>query len=195
MLILILPGKLEFSSPTLWQETWFKGLLLFGVIWSCWISSYIEICLRSFICLFYKWRIVLPLNIVAGTPVGKLWVSMVKNWLHLGCVAQLAEHWIPNPKVVGSNPAAFSDIRDSIVASIPACHAGDRGSIPRRGARTFCPFGLVVWFLLWVQEVPGSNPGTDPDLIAFVPERSKGLDSSSSVFVLVGSNPIECIFF
>ena len=24
-----------------------------------------------------------------------------------GCVAQLAEHWIPNPKVVGSNPAAF----------------------------------------------------------------------------------------
>ena len=24
-------------------------------------------------------------------------------------------------------------IRDSIVASIPACHAGDRGSIPRRG--------------------------------------------------------------
>ena len=29
--------------------------------------------------------------------------------------------------------------------------------------------------------------------IAFVPERSKGLDSSSSVFVLVGSNPTECI--
>ena len=24
-------------------------------------------------------------------------------------------------------------IRDSIVASIPACHAGDRGSIPRHG--------------------------------------------------------------
>ena len=24
-------------------------------------------------------------------------------------------------------------IRDSIVASIPACHAGDRGLIPRRG--------------------------------------------------------------
>ena len=28
-------------------------------------------------------------------------------------------------------------IRDSIVASIPACHAGDRGSIPRRGAFLF----------------------------------------------------------
>ena len=64
-------------------------------------------------------------------------VGRVKNGRYLGCVAQLAEHWIPNPKVVGSNPAAFSDIgdiRDSIVASIPACHAGDRGSIPRRGA-------------------------------------------------------------
>ena len=24
-----------------------------------------------------------------------------------------------------------------------------------------CPFGLVVWFLLRVQEVPGSNPGMD----------------------------------
>ena len=31
--------------------------------------------------------------------------------------------------------------------------------------------------------------------IAFVPERSKGLDSSSSVFVLVGSSPTECIIF
>ena len=30
----------------------------------------------------------------------------------------------------------FIDLRlhDSIVVSIPACHAGDRGSIPRRGA-------------------------------------------------------------
>ena len=29
-------------------------------------------------------------------------------------------------------------IRDSIVASIPACHAGDRGLIPRRGGEHFC---------------------------------------------------------
>ena len=28
-------------------------------------------------------------------------------------------------------------ILDSIVVSIPACHAGDRGSIPRRGDNTF----------------------------------------------------------
>ena len=33
------------------------------------------------------------------------------------------------------------DFRDSIVASIPACHAGDRGSIPRRGEKFFaCKF-------------------------------------------------------
>ena len=27
----------------------------------------------------------------------------------------------------------FHQLHDSIVVSIPACHAGDRGSIPRRG--------------------------------------------------------------
>ena len=31
-------------------------------------------------------------------------------------------------------------ILDSIVVSIPACHAGDRGSIPRRGDNTFSGF-------------------------------------------------------
>ena len=31
----------------------------------------------------------------------------------------------------------------SIVESIPACHAGDRGSIPRRGGQSL--FGLVSW--------------------------------------------------
>jgi hypothetical protein len=36
---------------------------------------------------------------------------------------------------------------------------------------------------------------TEFEAHAFVPERSKGLDSSSSVFVLVGSSPTECILF
>ena len=31
-----------------------------------------------------------------------------------------------------------------------------------------------------------------PEHQAFMPERSKGSDSSSDVFVLVGSNPTEC---
>ena len=33
-------------------------------------------------------------------------------------------------------------LHDSIVVSIPACHAGDRGSIPRRGA-----FFFVIIFI------------------------------------------------
>ena len=31
-------------------------------------------------------------------------------------------------------------ILDSIVVSIPACHAGDRGSIPRRGDILICKY-------------------------------------------------------
>ena len=34
-------------------------------------------------------------------------VGRVKDERYLGCVAQLAEHWIPNPKVVSSNLATF----------------------------------------------------------------------------------------
>ena len=37
------------------------------------------------------------------------------------------------------NPVVLS-IRDSIVVSIPACHAGDRGSIPRHGERFLLDF-------------------------------------------------------
>lgn len=36
------------------------------------------------------------------------------------------------------------------------------------------------------------NSSSQLSLQAFVPERSKGFDSSSNVFVLVGSNPTEC---
>ena len=36
-------------------------------------------------------------------------------------------------------------ILDSIVVSIPACHAGDRGSIPRRGDNTF---NVLRWLLV-----------------------------------------------
>ena len=32
----------------------------------------------------------------------------------------------------------------SIVVSIPACHAGDRGSIPRRGGTTFAPIHIEI---------------------------------------------------
>ena len=37
-------------------------------------------------------------------------------------------------------------LHDSIVVSIPACHAGDRGSIPRRGAIFyFCKILMSVF--------------------------------------------------
>ncbi len=39
--------------------------------------------------------------------------------------------------IIISEVAHRIEIRDSIVASIPACHAGDRGSIPRHG-EYFC---------------------------------------------------------
>ena len=35
---------------------------------------------------------------------------------------------------------ATKHLHDSIVVSIPACHAGDRGSIPRRGVCFWIPF-------------------------------------------------------
>ena len=34
--------------------------------------------------------------------------EMARKTANYGCIAQLAEHRIPDPKVVGSNPAAFS---------------------------------------------------------------------------------------
>ena len=36
-------------------------------------------------------------------------------------------------KQIGKRIDFHNQILDSIVVSIPACHAGDRGSIPRRG--------------------------------------------------------------
>ena len=47
-------------------------------------------------------------------------------------LAQLVEHATVNRRVAGSIPA-WRAIRHSIVASIPPCHGGDRGSIPRVG--------------------------------------------------------------
>ena len=42
----------------------------------------------------------------------------------------------------------------SIVVSIPACHAGDRGSIPRRGEF----FSIIVWHLEQQAVVPLVSP-------------------------------------
>ena len=47
-------------------------------------------------------------------------------------------------------------IRHSIVASIPACHAGDRGSIPRDGIRG--DLAQLVARVLSMHKVTGSIP-------------------------------------
>ena len=43
----------------------------------------------------------------------------------------------------------LSAIRGSIVVSIPACHAGDRGSIPRHGVFFLFAYTFVVSFSFW----------------------------------------------
>ena len=59
----------------------------------------------------------------------------------------------------------FSQIRDSIVASIPACHAGDRGSIPRDGIGDLAQ---LVARVLSMHKVAGSIPaGCSPILLTF----------------------------
>ena len=39
---------------------------------------------------------------------------------------------------------ALYSVRGSIVVSIPACHAGNRGSIPRRGVTSFLSSSLYI---------------------------------------------------
>ena len=48
--------------------------------------------------------------------------------------------------ILFSNPA----ILDSIVVSIPTCHAGDRGSIPRRGEAKFYTKIIILNFRRWL---------------------------------------------
>ena len=53
-------------------------------------------------------------------------------------------------KVVGDNSRITCYVEyiilDSIVVSIPACHAGDRGSIPRRGDFLLLILNLMLIF-------------------------------------------------
>jgi hypothetical protein len=57
--------------------------------------------------------------------------------------------------------------RDSIVASIPACHAGDRGSIPRRGAARFAsPLSYTVTCFT---ELPPALSPTGTSKVSLVP--------------------------
>ena len=50
-----------------------------------------------------------------------------------------------NAKVGGSIPPGGIYSRDSTTASILACHASDRGSIPRRGLKVSCEIGSLKY--------------------------------------------------
>ena len=82
-------------------------------------------------------------------------------------------------------------ILDSIVVSIPACHAGDRGSIPRRGDNLFWMTGKmeidhaslisrkkysfeIVWFSLCFNLVK-SSPQTNCTLLCSSRKATKTL--------------------
>src|SRR4029434_8753967 len=84
----------------------------------------------------------------------------------------------------------------SIVDSIPACHAGDRGSIPRRGDSA-CPF---IFLRPWVESKkgqeesylhwPGIEPHTKDKRACKVPPRFElgSLNSESRVLTITPWN-------
>ena len=88
------------------------------------------------------------------------------------------EHWSYEPKVLGSSPNL--------------CITSGKGAV---GA-----VAQTVERLLSMQEVEGSMPSSSTPLrhnkhqtrSASMPERSKGADLRSAVFVRVGSNPTRC---
>ena len=49
----------------------------------------------------------------------------------------------------------YSPVLDSIVVSIPACHAGDQGSIPCRGANFFEKYFLD--FIIYIKNDADSD--------------------------------------
>ncbi len=61
------------------------------------------------------------------------YVSGLKlSFISIGLEQELVVHLVVGIHV--ADVAVDDQVLDSIVVSIPACHAGDRGSIPRRGA-------------------------------------------------------------
>ncbi len=98
-----------------------------------------------------------------------------------------------NRVVVGSIPTLGDVIqnifiRDSIVASIPACHAGDRGSIPRRGdgiMRWWCS-GNINAFQAFAL---GSIPGQRTDQNTFCAFHHSYLTTPHNTFLSFHSTP------
>ena len=92
--------------------------------------------------------------------------------------------------VLRPRPAsAVRSILDSIVVSIPACHAGGRGSIPRQGAQARLAQSAERTTLNRV--VVGSSPTSGASVLAVLAERSKAPVSCTGLFGGVGSKPTD----
>ena len=75
--------------------------------------------------------------------IGKIWHRLQPMKFIAAAVSFTFWHGSITPMIGFALIAISNTIRDSIVVSIPACHAGDRGSIPRHGdvlSFVYCEF-------------------------------------------------------
>ena len=64
--------------------------------------------------------------------------------------------------VLDDRPFVTADFLDSRMASIPACHSGDLGSVPRQGSGLYVPknvfvsvgFGIMDKYLVCIEVLP-----------------------------------------
>ena len=72
-------------------------------------------------------------------------------------------------------------VLDSIVVSIPACHAGDRGSIPRRGDYFLIETSLFYTEMIWKNlEIQNLNI---PSEFSCCPDTEKAIKSAKTYAV------------
>ena len=67
---------------------------------------------------------------------------------HTRVLSSVAEQWIADPRVTGSNPVVPFLV--GVVGNISACHADARGSIPRLGV-------IFVFFIFSRKKVTGTT--------------------------------------
>ena len=117
--------KLHLSTWLILDSSSFVCLNVILWLWkqSIYETSQIAMCFR-FSCAFIHFHSKFPNN---TPPLSIVFHDQVK------CVRSCWSGYWSDSKL----GAILSVILDSIVVSIPACHAGDRGSIPRRGDNIF----------------------------------------------------------
>ena len=82
--------------------------------------------------------------------------------------------------------------RDSIVASIPACHAGDRGSIPRRG-ENFVRCGFKMWASLLLPSLYQSHINASPWYFVLASSNNNNKQTPDIICYSIIINNGECL--